>query len=53
MSYPYFQQKELRTVIAAAGTKMEAWSPLGRGNANMLQDPVITSLAEKYGKYAG
>ena len=32
---------------------MEAWSPLGRGNANMLQDPVITSLAEKYGKYAG
>lgn len=50
---PYFQQKELREIIKDTGTKMEAWSPLGRGNADMLSNPVITEIAEKYGKNAG
>ncbi len=50
---PYFQQRELRGIIAETDTKMEAWSPLGRGNANMINDPVIKELAEKYGKDNG
>ena len=32
---------------------MEAWSPLGRGDAKLLAEPVITDLAAKYGKDAG
>ena len=50
---PYFQQKELREILKGTDTKMEAWSPLGRGNADMLSNPVITEIAEKYSKNAG
>lgn len=50
---PYFQQNELREIIKKTGTKMEAWSPLGRGNVDMLNDSVICELAEKYGKDSG
>ena len=34
-------------------TKLEAWYPLGHGDAGLLSNPVITKLAEKYGKNAG
>jgi Aldo/keto reductases, related to diketogulonate reductase len=37
---------------AERGIITEAWSPLGRGN-DALEEPIITSLAEKYGKTAG
>jgi diketogulonate reductase-like aldo/keto reductase len=39
--------------MAETDTKLEAWYPLGHGNAGLLGDPVITKLAEKYGKNAG
>ena len=50
---PFFQQKELRKVLAEQNVRLEAWYPLGHGNAAMLSDPVIVRLAEKYGKNAG
>ena len=50
---PLFQQKEIRELMAATDTKLEAWYPLGHGNAGLLGNPVITKLAEKYGKNAG
>ena len=50
---PLFQQKEIRVLMAETDTKLEAWYPLGHGNAGLLGDPVITKLAEKYGKNAG
>lgn len=50
---PLFQQKEIRALMAETDTKLEAWYPLGHGNAGLLGDPVITKLAEKYGKNAG
>lgn len=50
---PYFQQKELRSVLAINNVKLEAWAPLGQGNKDLMSDPVITALAEKYGKNAG
>ena len=50
---PYFQQKELRGILAKKDVKVEAWAPLGQGNARLLADPVITALAGKYGKDAG
>jgi len=50
---PYFQQKELRKILAAHDVKLEAWAPLGQGNAELLKDPVIKKIAEKYGKDTG
>jgi 2,5-diketo-D-gluconate reductase A len=47
--HPYLVQKELRDLHAELGVATEAWSPLARGG-DLLADPVITGLAEKYGK---
>lgn len=50
---PLFQQKEIRRLMAQTDTKLEAWYPLGHGNADLLSAPVITRLAGKYGKNPG
>ena len=50
---PYFQQKELRALVAPANVRIEAWAPLGQGNADLLQEPAILAIAEKYAKNAG
>ena len=50
---PLFQQKALREVLAENNVKLEAWYPLGHGDKSLLEAPVITALAEKYGKNAG
>ncbi|MGY5340187.1 aldo/keto reductase [Levilactobacillus spicheri] len=50
---PYFQQRELRQILAQRDVKLEAWAPLGQGNRQLFQEPVITQLAAKYGKNAG
>ena len=50
---PFFQQKELRELTAKEGTVLEAWYPLGHGDAKLLSNPTITGLAEKYRKNAG
>ena len=50
---PYFQQKELRKILAKSGVALEAWAPLGQGNADLLKEPVITKIAAKYGKDVG
>ena len=50
---PLFQQKEIRKLMAETDTKLEAWYPLGHGDAGLLSNPVITKLAAKYGKNAG
>jgi diketogulonate reductase-like aldo/keto reductase len=49
--HPYLTQAELRAVDAEHGIATEAWSPLARGGA-LLHDPLLTGLAEKYGKTA-
>lgn len=50
---PYIQQKELSEILKPLDVKIQAWGPLGRGNANLLNEPVISEIAEKYGKNAG
>ncbi|EHJ51863.1 aldo/keto reductase [Streptococcus macacae] len=51
--HPYFQQKELRRLLAKDDVKIEAWGPLGQGNHELLTEPLIVKLAEKYGKDVG
>ncbi len=50
---PLFQQKELREILDENNVILEAWYPLGHGNADLLNNPVIVELAEKYGKNPG
>ena len=50
---PYFQQRALRPILAESRVAVEAWSPLGRGSAEMLAEPAILDIASKYGKDAG
>lgn len=51
--HPFFQQRELRELLAGDDVKIEAYQPLGHGDASLLSHPAITRLAEKYGKNAG
>jgi 2,5-diketo-D-gluconate reductase A len=46
--HPRLTQVELRKYHEAHGIATEAWSPIAKGE--VLGDPVITSLAEKYGR---
>lgn len=48
--HPYFQQNELKKRLAPYGTVIEAWYPIGHGDADLINEPVFTELAEKYGK---
>ena len=48
--HPYYQQKELKKRIASYGTVIESWYPIGHGDKALLNEPVFTELAEKYGK---
>ena len=49
-AHPYFPQTELKKVLAETGMGLMAWAPLGQGDKNLINEPVFTELAEKYGK---
>jgi len=46
----YYQQDALRKRIAAYGTVIESWYPIGHGDSKLIAEPVFTELAKKYGK---
>ncbi|GAA3630795.1 aldo/keto reductase [Lactobacillus hamsteri] len=50
---PYFQQKELRQIMAQNHVTLEAWAPLGEGNKDLFAEPVLNDIAKKYGKDVG
>ena len=50
---PYCQQKVLKKITDAAGVVLESWGPLGRGSKDLLENPVITQIAEVHGKNNG
>ncbi len=50
---PFFQQRELRKILDPLHVKLEAWYPLGHGNADLLNHSAIVALAQKYHKNAG
>ena len=49
-AHPYFPQHELKKILAKYGMGIMAWSPLGHGDKNLINEPVFTELAAKYGK---
>ena len=50
---PFTQQKELRKVMDEHQIRLEAWYPLGHGNKDLLENEIISQLAQKYHKNAG
>lgn len=51
--HPYFQQKEIRSLMADNNVILESWGPLGQGDKDLLSDPVIAKIAEAHGKNIG
>lgn len=49
-AHPYFPQTELKKILAENSMGLMAWYPLGHGDRNLVNEPVFTQLAEKYGK---
>ena len=49
-AHPYYPQNELKKLLRDTGMGMMAWYPLGHGDKNLVNEPVFTKLAEKYGK---
>ena len=48
--HPYDQEKELKEFLAKSDIVIQAWYPLGHGDAALLQEPVFAKLGEKYKK---
>lgn len=48
--HPYYQEKELKEFLDKEGIKIQAWYPLGHGDAALLKDTALEELAEKYQK---
>ena len=48
--HPYSQEKELKEFLAQEGIVIQAWYPLGHGDRGLLEEPLFTWLARKYGK---
>lgn len=48
--HPYYQQHDLLKRVEKYGTVLESWYPLGHGDAGLMNEPLFTELAEKYGK---
>ena len=48
--HSYSQEKELKEFLAQEGIVIQAWYPLGHGDRGLLEEPLFTRLARKYGK---
>lgn len=48
--HPYFQEKEMKAFLEKEGMVIQAWYPLGHGDKALIEEPVFTELAAKYGK---
>ena len=48
--HPYFQEQELKKFLSKEGMVIQAWYPLGHGDKALLEEPLFTELAKKYGK---
>lgn len=51
-SHPYFLNQQLITYCQTNGIPVEVWSPLGGTGGNVLQDPLLAKIGEKYHKSA-
>lgn len=48
--HPYYQEKDLKEFLKEQEMFIQAWYPLGHGDAGLLNEPLFAKLGEKYGK---
>lgn len=48
--HPYSQEQELKEFLAKENMVIQAWYPLGHGDKALIEEPVFSKMAEKYGK---
>ncbi len=48
--HPYNQEPEFKAWLKEQGIIPQAWYPLGHGDHKLIDEPVFTRLAKKYGK---
>lgn len=48
--HPYSQEQKLKEFLAKENMVIQAWYPLGHGDKALIQEPLFTELAQKYGK---
>ena len=51
-THPYRIRQDVLDVLAPLGTKLMGWYPLGHGDPELLQEPVITAIADRVHKSA-
>ncbi len=49
-AHPYYQQTELKKLLAPYGIGLMAWYPLGHGDKSLIEESVFAELGRKYGK---
>lgn len=49
-AHPYFSDTKTMEMLTPYGVRLMAWYPLGHGDKGLLNEPVFTELAAKYGK---
>lgn len=48
--HSYSQEQELKAFLAQEDMVIQAWYPLGHGDKTLIEEPVFSKLAAKYGK---
>lgn len=48
--HPYYPAEAVKDFCDAQNIAIQAWFPLGHGNADMIHDPVFEAFARRYGK---
>ena len=48
--HPYFPAETRKPYCDANDIRLQSWFPLGHGSPEMLSEPVLVQMAEKYGK---
>lgn len=49
-AHPYYPQDELKEILKKDNIKIQAWYPLGHGDKSLIEEPIFSHLATKYGK---
>ncbi len=48
--HPYYPAEKVKSFCDEHGIALQSWYPLGHGNSDMLNEPVLVELAKKYHK---
>ena len=49
-THPFNQQKLAKEYMDKYQVQIEAWAPFGEGRGGLFENPVLTSIGQKYGK---